>query len=91
MDPVLAEKILDLPKGESKPLSPLGFSQSIHIQMSTLEAIRNLEYTTLRLYGNQASPPRPLERPVTAAQRLERERDRAYVDSHLKRLGVKGI
>ncbi|SLG40442.1 Uncharacterised protein [Mycobacteroides abscessus subsp. abscessus] len=91
MDPEIAEILIDLPKGERKPLSPLGFSQSIHLQMSILEAVRVLDNTLRRVHGNKASPPRPLERPVTALQLLERERDREFVDAHLRRLGVKGI
>ncbi|QOH59885.1 hypothetical protein [Rhodococcus rhodochrous] len=77
-------------QAEPLPPTPLGYSQSVYLQMATLEAIRSLDVTLRRVNGNNTPPPRPLPRPVTALQQLERERDQAYVNNILARLGVKG-
>jgi len=94
MDPELAKRMLpeigsDEDQAEPGPPTPLGYSQSIYLQMATLEAIRSVDVTLRRVNGNNTPPPRPLPRPVTALQHLERERDQAYINNVLARMGVK--
>ncbi|QDP09776.1 hypothetical protein FNU77_08635 [Prescottella equi] len=99
MDRRLAEAIL-AQRGEDEkngveptptPLSPQGFTQGIYLQMATVEAIRVLTATVRAALGDKSPPPLPLERPVTAIQLVERERDSEHVLDVLRRHGVKGI
>ncbi|MDJ0404037.1 hypothetical protein QNA23_11140 [Rhodococcus erythropolis] len=90
MDPELAEMILNRPASEGPPprLSPQGYSHGIYLQMMTVEAIRSLDYTLKAVNGNKPAYPTMLERPKTAAQILDLERDRVEVDRVLGLLGL---
>ncbi|ERB53408.1 hypothetical protein N806_19880 [Rhodococcus sp. P27] len=93
MDFELAEYLLDQDSsaGGDAPaplMTPLGMSREVYLQMATVEAIQGLDYTLRRVHGNKGSPPLPLERPRTALELLERERDTKSVDRVLAKLGL---
>lgn len=93
MDFELAEYLLDqdASDGGDAPaplMTPLGMSREVYLQMATVEAIQGLDYTLRRVHGNKGSPPLPLERPRTALELLERERDTKSVDRVLAKLGL---
>ena len=77
-----------IPEPERAPLSPLGFSQQVYLQLATVEAIRNLNHTLGAVYGSKAAPPPQLPRPKTALEIAERDMDRREVDFHLSKLGL---
>lgn len=90
MDFDLAEAMLDQSDADRKPtpLSPQGYSHQIYLQMATVEAIRSLDYTLKAVHGNKPPYPSMLERPKTAYQILDAERDRIEVDRVLGLLGL---
>lgn len=90
MDFELAQAMLDRPppEGPPVPLGPQGYSHGIYLQMATVEAIRSLDYTLKTVNGNKPPYPSMLERPKTAYQILDLERDRAEVDRVLGLLGL---